>query len=433
MKRKSRLVIAISTLALWAIPSLAQAQEQSIRNTFVRLGPGVPGVLYEPTTTGPKAGIGLLVMHSNDDYLEFSACTEMSKRGYRVLCANTSMSKTGTENDLVMDRAILDAKLGVAWLRKQPGIRKVVLLGNSGGGVLLSSYQSIAENGVKVCQGPQKMFSCPDTLAGLPAADGLMILNANYGSAIMSLLSLDPAVTDEGSGMKVDPALDVWNPANGFDPKGAKYTEEFTRRFQKAVANRVTRLAELARDRLKKMEAGQGRFTDDEPFVVPGAATNPPNNKFFTQDPRFISRTHKAWPLLHKDGSATTEIVHSIRAPTNLERTTSLMSTGALKTTVRRYLSNYALRVGDDFAYGEDFIRGVDWASAYTVPAGNVQSIHAPLLTMGMVGRWEFLNAEIIHEHAKSADKTLVFVESADATKVIYDYVDGWLSKLGRF
>ena len=290
-----------------------------------------------------------------------------------------------------MDRSLLDAKLGVAWLRKQAGIRKVVLLGNSGGGVLLSSYQMVAEGGLPACQGPEKIFKCPDTLAGLPAADGLMVVNANYGSAIMALLSMDPAVVDEGSGMKIDPALDVWNPANGFDPKAPKYTEAFTKRFHAGVARREKRLIEMAQDRLQKINAGQGRFTDDEPFVIPGAATNPFNNKFFTQDPRFISRTHKAWPLLRKDGSMTTQIVQSVRAPVNLESTTSLMVTGALKTTVRRFLGNYAVRVTDDFGYDEDSIQGVDWASSYTIPAGNVQRIQAPLLTVGVTGRWEFL------------------------------------------
>jgi hypothetical protein len=431
---KNRLPFFVAMLvALLALPVLAQTQAQEIRSTFVRLGAGVPGVLYEPVTPGPKAEIGLLVMHPDNDYLQFAACTELSKRGYRVLCANSTASKSGTENDLSTDRVLLEAKLGVAWLRKYSGIRKVVLLGNSGGGVLLSSYQLIAEGGLKACQGPEKILKCPDTLAGLPAADGLMIVNSNYGSAMMSLLSLDPAIMDEGSGMKVDPQLDVWNPANGFDARNPKYTPEFTQRFQAAVAKRETRLIQMARDRLQKIDAGQGRFADDEPFVVPGAATNPPNNKFFTQDPRFLSHTHKAWPLLHKDGSFTTEIVRSPREPTNLERTSPLMSTGALKTTVRRFLGNYAIRVSDDFGYDEDSIRGVDWASAYTVPAGNVQGIHAPLLTVGVPGRWEFLCAEIIHEHAASADKTLIFVESADTTKALYDYLDGWLSKPGRF
>ncbi len=429
---KSRLPLFAVMLGVWLMmPSHAQAQE--IRSTFVRLGAGVPGVFYEPVMPGPKAGIALLVMHPTEDYLEFVACTELSKRGYRVLCANNTTSKSGTENDFTMDRSLLDAKLGVAWLRKQPGVRKVVLLGNSGGGVLLSSYQSVAEGGLPACQGPEKIHKCPDTLAGLPAADGLMVMNANYGSAMMALFSIDPAVVDENSGMNIDPALDLWNPANGFDPKGAKYSDVFTKRFHAGVARRENRLIEMAQDRLQKINAGQGRFADDEPFEIPGIATNPFNNKFFTQDPRFLSRTRNAWPLLRRDGSLNTQIIQSVRAPVNLERTTPLMGTGALRTTVRKFLGTYAVRVTDDFGYDEDSIQGVDWTSSYTIPAGNVQRIQVPLLTVGVTGRWEFLAAEIVHELARSADKTLVFVEGGDYTKIIYDYVDGWLSKPGRF
>ena len=63
---KSRWPLFVTMLGVW-LTMPAQAQE--IRSTFVRLGTGVPGVLYEPVTPGPKAGIGLLVMHPTEDYL----------------------------------------------------------------------------------------------------------------------------------------------------------------------------------------------------------------------------------------------------------------------------------------------------------------------------------------------------------------------------
>jgi len=70
---------------------------------------------------------------------------------------------------------------------------------------------------------------------------------------------------------------------------------------------------------------------------------------------------------------------------------------------------------------------------------------------MGMTGSFEMSAAETIHDHAKSADKELVFVEGAshpyptckpcektpgqygDTVKTLYDYADKWLSKPGRF
>lgn len=444
----------IPTLTLILGISLATssvAQVQEIKNTFVRLGSGVPGVLYEPVNTGPKSGIAVFVMHAESDYLQFSACTELSKRGYRVLCANNSASKSGNNNDVNADRVFLDAKLGIDWLRKQPGISKVVILGHSGGGALLSGYQSIAESGVKVCQSPEKLLKCPDTLAGLPAADGLMLVDANYGMSGMALFSLDPAVLDESTGLKRDPKLDLFNPQNGFDPKGSQYSEEFTRRFQTAVGKRQNQLIKNALDRLEKINAGQGRFNDDEPFVVPGSSYLGFNNKLFPQDIRLLSHTRKAWPLLHKDSVVTNEIVHSVRPPRGGASSTASMEQAALKTTVRKYLSTFAIRVNNDFAYGADFIRGVDWLSSYTAPIGNVQSIRVPLLTMGMTGSYEYLAAELIYEHAASTDKSIAFVEGAthvfntctqcektpgqfgDTMQTTYDYIDSWLSKPGRF
>src|SRR5580700_1361522 len=261
MKSKEILSALILALGVWFVsPSMAQTQTgvdqfripnaaphpQEVKTTFVHLGPGVPGVLYEPVTPGPKSAIAVFVMHSSGDYLENSACTELSRRGYRVLCANSTTAKAGDENDLDMDQVVLDAKLGMVWLRKQSGIRKIVLLGHSGGGVLMSSYQGIAEGGLKACRGPEKIVKCPDSFAGLPPADGVMLLDSNYGLPTMTLFSIDPAVIDETSGQKIDPALNLWNPQNGFSANGAKYGTDFTRRFQAAVAKRYNQLIEAA-------------------------------------------------------------------------------------------------------------------------------------------------------------------------------------------
>ena len=73
---------------------------------------------------GEKSRIGLFVMHAGADYLTFSACTELPKRGYRVLCADNSGGS--------LDHILLDAKRGVAYLRALAGVRKVVLWGHSG-------------------------------------------------------------------------------------------------------------------------------------------------------------------------------------------------------------------------------------------------------------------------------------------------------------
>ena len=444
------LLLAVS-LGFSSSFQVAAAQEPTVKTSFIRLGQGVPGVFYEPVQPGPKAQIGVFVMHSEGDYLQFSACTELSKRGYSVLCANNSTGKNGASNDTSIDRMMLDAKLAVAWLRKDPAIKKVVLLGHSGGGVLMSSYENIAENGLKACQGPEKILKCADALAGLPAADGIMLIDSNWGLPTMMLFSIDPAVTSEQTGQKLNPDLDLFNTQNGFDPAGAHYSDRFVSKFEAAVGKRNNSLVKEALDRWADIQAGKAAYNDDDAFVVPGANFLGGDNRLFAQDVRILSRTQKAWPLLHADGSSTTEIIQTARVPENLKSLTASYQAGALKTTVHTFLTTFAVRVNDDFRYNEDSVRGVDWSSSYSVPVGSVQGISVPMLVMGMTGHWEFSAAESIYQSAKSSDKTLAYVEGAthgyttckkcektpgqfgDTQKTTYDYVDKWLSKSGRF
>jgi hypothetical protein len=416
--------------------------DPSIKRTFVPLS--VPMALYEPIAPGEKSHIGVFVMHSGGNYMTHSSCTELSKRGYTVLCG-------AAPNAELLDGKLLQARSGIAYLRQYPGIRKVVLFGHSGGATLMTAYQVVAENGPGVCQGPEKIVKCADNLAGMPAADGMVLADSNWGNAEMALFSVDPAVISNDSGMTVNPDLDLWNPKNGFKPEGSNYSQEFIRKFQSAVGKKENELIRMALDRLAAIEAGKGRFTDDEPFVVAGASSMGPNNKLFAQDVRLMSHTKKAWPLLHADGSITTEIVQTVRVPQGARSLTNSLGMGGLNTTVRSFLTNSAIRVTDDYGFDESSVHGVDWSSSYSSPPGNVKDIKIPMLVMGMTGGWEYLAAETIYENAKSSDKTLAFVEGAshgyatckqcektpgqfgDTVKTLYDYVDKWLSQKGRF
>ena len=422
-----------------------------IRTSFIYLGSGVPGVLYEPTAPGPKAQIAVLVMHSGADYLTHSACTELSKRGYRVLCENTSGDKSGNFDTGRLDGSILEASQGVKFLRGYPGVRKVVLWGHSGGGTLMTAYQSIAESGVKVCQDAQKIHKCPDTLAGLPAADGVILGDTNIGLGTLTLLSVDPAVIDNSSGLKLDPALDMYNPQNGYRADGTTtYGEEFRRKFFKAEAERNNAIIRLAEERLAAIRSGAGQYRDDEPFFIPGGYIG--NNRLLSMDLSLMSRSRKAWPLVHPDGSVTTEIIQGRRVARPSDNPSAFYRRGAIKTTVQGFLTSYAIRVdANAYDYGADYIRGVQWTSTYASPPGNVQGMSAPLLLLGMTGSYEGWAGETIFELARSADKELAFIDGAthgystckpcekspgqfgDTLKTTYDYADKWLSKPGRF
>jgi len=420
----------------------------SVECKFVQIKPRVPGVLYLPPEADARNRIGILVMHSDENYLSFPTGKELAERGYTVLCADVQV-KEGIFFSQIEKMDDVGAALEV--LRSLPGIEKTVLMGHSGGGTLMTAYQSLAENGPEVFRTEQMLYPYPEIQKEYLPADGLMLFDSNWGNAVMQLFSLDPAVSEDENGMKIDPELDLFNPENGFSPEGSRYCDAFIRRFQEEQGKRNVRLIRKAEERLQKIRSGCGNFEDDEPFVIAGAAQGFRNNKLFAQDIRLMSHTKKPHTLLHPDGSRTFEIVKSVRHAENPESLTANLREGARIMTVRNFLSSYAIRTSDDYGFGEDEVSGIDWASCYASPVGNVEKIRVPFLAVGMTGGWEYLASETIYDHSGSGDKTIAFVEGAthkftpavqcesypgefgDTMKTLHDFADSWLSEPGRF
>ena len=409
--------------------------------TFLRPGPRMPGVLYEPLNKSDKSRVGIIAIHPEADYLDHTIGPNLSKRGYTVLCANTSDQ---TES---LAMKIKDVKHAYEFMKALPGIEKVIIMGHSGGATLMSAYQAIAENGVKVFQGPEKVYRCPDYLDGLEPADGFISLDSNWGNGAMRLIGTDPSVMDESSGVKIDESLNLFNPANGFDPAGCMYDEAFLKRYFQAQHERNNRLIDFALERLAVIEAGKGLYADDEPMIIPGALCLRPNNKIFPQDLRFLCRTKDAHTLLHKDGVVTHEIVHTVRKATNFQSLTGSLCRGAVHTTVRKFLDSHAVRSLDEYHFDAAEIYGIDWTSSYNCTPGNVQSVTVPMVAAGMTASWEFAAVEVIYNNAASSDKTAVFVDGAnhdfftekacerfegefgDTVDTLYNYLDEWISQ----
>lgn len=436
MMRKSTVLPALLLCAAFAQPALAD----DYKTTPAWLMNGEPGVLYEPVNPGPKAQIAVFAMHPDGDYLRpgpTNTCMQLAMRGYRALCANAPTSKAGFMSDMNQDKLTLNVAAGVRFLRKQSGVRTVVIFGHSGGGAMMAAYQNISENGVKVCQGPEKLIKCPDTLADLPPADGVMLIDASMGMPGSNLLSIDPAIVEDGNGLRIDPAL---------------YSPQFQARFFAGQRDRMNRLIAKAQARLVAIRAGQGQFSNDEPFIAAGAI--PRENKLDEQDIRLLSQTKAAWPLLHADGRVTNEIIHTVRVPKGV-KSPSPLEGNALVTTVKGFLSTFSIRAQPDFGYDATGVHGVDFSSSYGATYNNIGGISKPLLQMGFTGSYEFSFAEGARERATAKDKTLAYVEGAvhgfapckecalahglpengygDTIKTLYDYIDGWLSKPGRF
>ncbi len=418
-----------------------------ITDTFVQLGDGMNfqrGMFYQPEVPGEKAKIGVVIVHADADYSTWNICGELAKRGYSVIGSSVS------DRASTLDAKLVDIDRCVRFLRAYPGIEKVILMGHSGGATLMTAYQRAAENGIASLQSDDMLIKCSlkEELCG---ADGLMTLDSNWGNGSMTLLSIDPAVIEDDNGMKQNPEYDYFTPESGYAGQDTRYTEEFKAKYFAAQAKRNNEIVRKALARLEAIENHEGCYVDDEPFNIAGANQIHPCNRLFPQDTHLLSHTKKAYDLIHADGSITNEIIHTIRNSSVPHSPTAIYGLASAPGTVKVYLTEHAVFAKENYAINEDGPVGIDWDHTYNCPPGNVKHIHAPLLCMGMTGSYEYLAAEAIYENAASTDKSIAFVEGAthnfnankdveaypgqfgDTEKLLFDYVDNWLSAAGRF
>jgi hypothetical protein len=158
----------------------------------------------------------------------------------------------GLNNDVdcELEKTLLDLAAGFAHLKGVLGVEKLVLLGNSGGGSLMTFYQAQASK-----RAPERLTdtaageACDLNLIDMPKADGVILLGVHPGGGVFMLDCIDPSLTDEHDRLSVDPALDMYNPANGFrePPEPSTYTPEFLTRYRAAQRARVARIDAIAR------------------------------------------------------------------------------------------------------------------------------------------------------------------------------------------
>ncbi len=438
-----RVSMLLAVVALLTTPGQwAQAQEPALKTTFVALSNRANAVLLESAEPSPKRRIVAINTHpDHNNNFNYFIGRELAARGYRVLLLNYY----GPEAEF--DEFLPPIAAAVRYARGLPGTEKVVFATHSGGGPALTYYQEVAEKGPAACQEAARLYPCRGPgLTGLPAVDGILLLDINIG-APHRMLSLDPAV-ETAAPRKREPSLDLYTPANGFDPatNSARYSPAFVKRFFSAFNARGERLIADAQARLRAIDAGTGPYKDDEPFVVAGMASNAVGARVNLADPRFLSRTHAPRLHLKADGSTPVEIVPLTRTPaaTPIAERETLAET-TQNVTVRHFLSFLALRTTPDFELTEDSIKGVDWRSSGNSSAGNVENISVPTLVMAGTCAIHLVPLEIVYDHSAAADKQFVAVEGAnhafqpcrpefgDTRRRTFDFVDGWLSKPGRF
>jgi len=210
------------------------------------------GMLYRKRGTSPKVGVHL--MHPRTDQTQNYNILPLALAGYAVL----GRASRWPNNDVatVHEPLLLDVAAGVQFLRAQ-GCEKVILLGNSGGSSLAAFYQAqaTAPPGKRLAETPAG-DSFDLNKYDLPPADGIVLIAGHVGQGLLLGKMIDPSVIDERDPIGADPALDPYDPANGFDIATGKgnYGAEFLERYRGAQLERVRRLDCVARRMIEMMQ-----------------------------------------------------------------------------------------------------------------------------------------------------------------------------------
>jgi hypothetical protein len=435
MQTKTVLSI-VMMLALILVASISQSLAQ-IQPIYVALSGGAHGTLNKPSS-GTYSHIGMILTHRTANVL--GACTDWASRGFLAFCLNFPW--VNNEAAVRWEETARHVGAAVNFLRNQPGITKVVLVGPSGGGPTMSYYQAVAENGPSYCQGPEKLLQCSNNLAGLTPADGIIFNDAHPGNTINALRSLNAAVVNERRPERLSPRLDPFNPQNVYNPNGpSTYSEQFKQRYFGAQADRMNRLIQEALEKLRQIDASDNP-TDDAAFIIERGD----NARLLELDPSIHHSTASPRKLLKNDGTIQDCcIVESVRIsqPRDAEDNASF-NNGTRFLTVRSFLSANAIRATDS-------MDGIDWCSSNNSTVCALQHISVPILIVTSGGHYFIRDNEIHYEVAASVDKDFIAIEGAAhtgppcvpcqqfpgqyANSAInqMNYMVDWINKPGRF
>ena len=225
------------------------------------------GVLYWSPAKRPKTVV--VSMHPSSDNQRHFVLLPAAEHGY----AGFGLAGRYTGQDAAIhEDVLLDLAAAIKWLKEERGFTRIVLLGHSGGGSLMAYYQSQATTPPPGRHTSTPAGDPPDLNAyTMIPADGVAILNASEGEGLHVEHHLDPSLVREDDPLSIDPALDMYNPDNGFrePPAVSKYSPEFLQRFREAQKARDRRLTEWARSQVTERNYYRGLLKE------PGFASLP--------------------------------------------------------------------------------------------------------------------------------------------------------------
>ena len=383
--------------------------QTAVMKQFSQFSGGGQGLYWVPSS-GPISHTAFLVIHRTGDYLSHVSTQELPRRGFSVLGMNSRFKNN--EASVNWELIALDVRAGVRFLRSQPGITKVILIGHSGGGPTTSYYQAVAENGPSYCQGANKLSQCSSSqLSGFSPtdrADGIVFMDAHPGNTVNGLRSLNAAVSSENNPKQLNTALNPFDEKNGFNPNpqgDSVYSSAFVQRYTDTQSQRMNDLIAVALQMQDDIASGKSLPTDNDAFIV------------YHDSARLSDFSTGVWKgtlhpakLLKNNGTIdATQVVNTVRVPDGPgNRDTDSQLSGGLFLNLTSFLSANSIR-------STNSLTGIDWCSSNnsTPCAVSHLSPSLPVLVLSMQGHYFIRDGEQIFEMSTSSDKDYVVIEGA--------------------
>lgn len=225
----------------------------------------------ERAKPGQISGTVLLYCHPSSNFVGHYALEPTAALGVDAVGAVTRYA--GNDTQVILENCVADLGSIIHHLRAVEGYRRVVLVGNSGGGGLAALYQAQAEK--PTIRDAPGGGGADLTRADLPPADALVMLNAHVGRADLLRGWLDPAVLDESDPFRREPELDL------FTGRPTPLDRGWVAEYRQAQDARMARITDRAKEQLARLDEDFAGAVPDLPFHVHGTCA----------DPRFVDTT----------------------------------------------------------------------------------------------------------------------------------------------